>query len=298
MRGYFFHKSIRRSLIQFLDLFRSIYIARYDSNGYAKKIIRVPISFGPKEKAFYWLQSGGKKTNETLPLMSANITAIDFDATRMTNREQAIVIERDLTNKTLKMFKNAIPYNIGINLNLWALHMVDIDQILEQILPFFAPHNFIRINFPELSARMDIKVILNNATPDITEEMAEEDWRVIKWILSFTLQTYVLRPIIISTSDSSSEESYDDYEETPPSGSGSLPGLGFDMGSGGVVFISSGMIDKLLVRLFTNDKAWEDRGTETVIVSGAEMLASEAMLFEGLGYDEDAKILFDYEVFE
>jgi len=299
MRGYFFHRAIRRSLVQFLDLFRTIYIARYNNDGYATKIIRVPLSFGPKEKSFMWQKSEGKKTDEILPLMAANVTSIDFDSSRMANREQNIVISRDLSAKSLKMFKNAIPYNIGMNLNIWTLHIVDVDQILEQILPFFAPHNFIRVVFPELEATMDIKVILNNATPDLSEDMAEEDWRVIKWTIAFTMQTYVMRPLIISTTTGiSSSGSFDDYEEIPPSASGSLPGLGFNMGSGGVSIMSSGIVDKILTRFFMNDVAWEERGTETVFTSGADTPAAVSLMLEGLGYDEDAHIMYQYERYD
>lgn len=282
-----------------MDLFRSIYIARYNNEGYATKIIRVPLSFGPKEKAFWWKQAAGRKTDEILPLMSANLTAIDFDVNRMVNREQGIVISRDLPNKTLKMFKNAMPYNIGFNLNIWALHIVDVDQILEQILPFFAPHNFIRVYFPELDARMDVKVILNNCTPDQTEDMAEEDWRVIKWTISFTLQTYVMRPLIINTTDSlPTTGSYDEYEELPPSASGTLPGLGFNMGSGGVVVLSSGMVEKIITRYFTTVDGWEERNTETVFTSGADTTATMSTMLEGLGYDESAQIMYDYSTWE
>jgi len=299
MRGYFFHKSLRRSLVQLLDLFRTIYIARYNNEGYATKIIRVPLSFGPKEKAFYWQKSSGKKTDEILPIMAANVTSIDFDSARMANREQSIVISRDLTAKSLKMFKNAMPYNVGINLNIWALHIVDIDQILEQILPFFAPHNFIRVYFPELDARMDVKVILNNCTPDLTEDMAEEDWRAVKWTIAFTMQTYMMRPLIISTSSGSVESSgsYDEYQEIPPSASGSLPGLGFEMGSGGVTVLSSGIVEKIITRFFDSDLGWEDRGTETVFTSGANTSSIESMFMEGLGFDESAAVMYAYDVF-
>lgn len=299
MRGYFFHKSLRRSLIMLLDLFRTIYVARYDNAGFATKIIRVPLSFGPKEKAFYWQKSQGKKTDEILPIMAANVTSIDFDSARMANREQNIVISRDLSAKSLKMFKNAMPYNVGLNLNIWALHIVDIDQILEQILPFFAPHNFIRVYFPELDARMDVKVILNNCTPDLTEDMAEEDWRVVKWTIAFTMQTYMMRPLIINTTTGSlpGSGSYDDYEEIPPSASGSLPGLGFNMGSGGVTVMSGGIVEKILTRFFTTESTWEDRGTETVFTSGADSPAAESIMMEGLGYDDTAEIMYNYEVF-
>lgn len=257
------------------------------------------MSFGPKEKSFMWQKSEGKKTDEILPLMAANVTSIDFDSSRMANREQNIVISRDLSAKSLKMFKNAIPYNIGMNLNIWTLHIVDVDQILEQILPFFAPHNFIRVVFPELEATMDIKVILNNATPDLSEDMAEEDWRVIKWTIAFTMQTYVMRPLIISTTTGiSSSGSFDDYEEIPPSASGSLPGLGFNMGSGGVSIMSSGIVDKILTRFFMNDVAWEERGTETVFTSGADTPAAVSLMLEGLGYDEDAHIMYQYERYD
>jgi len=72
--------------------------------------------------------------------------------------------------------------------------MSDIDQIMEQILPFFAPHIFIRLAIPELNVEFDVKVIFQSCTPEVSLEMPDEDYRVINYTIDFVAQAWLFKP--------------------------------------------------------------------------------------------------------
>lgn len=256
---YYYYRIIRKTIIQFLNMFSNIEIGRFDNDGYLQKKIVVPIKFGSKEKAYYWVKEN-RRVDEVLPLISVNHTGIDFDAARMTAKYETITSSVDTDNHVLTYFSNPIPYNVGLNVNIWTLHHIDADQILEQILPNFIPHRFIQITVPELDATFDNKVIFNSAVPDISEDMAEEDWRIIKWTLSFTIQTYFFNPLVTT-------------------GGGNNP------------------IEKIIINYYTNLKQFESIDTTSVFTSAAPE-GGVTQYWEFAGYDEDAKILLNYEKFE
>jgi len=52
MRGHFYLAALRRSIIQVLNLFNDIQIAKYTSEGVVIKYVEVPIKYAPKAK-FY-----------------------------------------------------------------------------------------------------------------------------------------------------------------------------------------------------------------------------------------------------
>jgi hypothetical protein len=191
MEQYYFYKCIRRTIIQFLDMFNDINIERYHADGTVYGRHKVPVRFGPKSKAYLWIRESGR-SEEMLPFISIYVTGIDFDTTRLTNKFQEIAVSDTLTTGTFA--KNAMPWNIGFTVNVWTLHMVDVDQIFEQILPYFGPHAFIRIVIPEMNIGFDAKVICNGCSPVMTDDVGEEEARVIKWDITFTVQTYIFKP--------------------------------------------------------------------------------------------------------
>ena len=132
---------MRKTIIQFLDCFNDINIERYDATGAVLGKYRVPIRYGPKSKAYLWVRDNSRN-EEMLPMISVTMTGIDFDPLRLTNRHQDIRINDTSRDDVAYLAKNALPYNIGFTLNMWVLHMVDVDQIYEQILPYFSPHSF------------------------------------------------------------------------------------------------------------------------------------------------------------
>ena len=194
MKDYFFFNVFRKTLIQFLDAFNDIKIARYTPDGRAiEKYVEVPIKLSVKEKVWYWLNQ--RKDDEMLPMITAWISSIDWAAERQVNDKFEICKGVNTETGEAQTFLHPIPYNLTVTMNIWTLHMVDIDQIMEQILPFFAPHIYIRVHLEELGIDFDVKVLFRSATPELSHEMSDEDYRVINYTLDFELQTWFFKPV-------------------------------------------------------------------------------------------------------
>lgn len=282
MGEYFFHKSIRKTIIQFLDIFNDINIERYDVDGNIKGRYLVPIRYGPKAKAYLFVRDHNRE-EEMLPMMSVYISGIDFDPNRLTNKYQDILTS-DTSTLTGTFAKNAIPYNISFTLSIWSLHMVDIDQIYEQILPYFAPHAFIRVRIPEVNIIFDVKVILNGCSPVMTDDVGESDARVIKWDTTFTVQTWLFKPSIQKPLIGSI------------GGTGGTGGYSWTSGIGTSGFGSDGTSGKIVNRYYMDKTTFDDRDSPEREIFDDER-PSEVYAFRPLGIDEDAKTLLDYEIF-
>ena len=288
METYFFYKTIRKTIIQFLSMFNDINIERYDINGVVKGRYRVPIRYGPKSKAFLWVKDSARD-EEMLPMISVYLSGIDFDPTRLTNKYQEILVGN--TNNEIGTYaKNAIPYNIGFTLNIWALHMVDIDQIFEQMLPFFAPHAFFRVRLSDLDISFDVKVVLNGCSSIMTDDVGEEEARVIKWDTTFTAQTWLFRPVI----------------HRPLIGEiggiGNIGGIGSvgtagytrTSGAGTTGFGDSGTSGKIVNRYYMDLDNFGDRDNPEREIFSDDRI-SEVLAFRPVGYDEETKLILDYE---
>jgi hypothetical protein len=327
---YYFYKSIRRTIIQFLDMFNNIRIERYDTSGNVKGQYLVPIRYGPKSKAYLWVKDQGRD-EEMLPMMSVYLTGIDFDPIRLTNKFQDIRVSD--SSDTGLFAKNAMPFNIGFTLNIWALHMVDIDQIYEQILPYFSPHAFIRVKIPELNIAFDIKVVLTGCSPLMTDDVGEEEARVIKWDTTFTVQTWLFKPslenipligsingvlgatawstgtlypvgFLILGSDGSiyrcSTEHTSSAATYPITGASwetywtLVEGYAWTSGAGTSGFSSSGTSGKIVNRYYTDLDTFEDRDNPIKEIYVDER-PLETIAFRPVGVDDDARIILDYE---
>jgi hypothetical protein len=194
MRGYFYYQTIRKTIIQFLDMFSRIDIARYNSAGSVIKYVNVPLKFGPKSKVYTWIVEQSRR-DIVLPIMSVSMQSLEFASDRMGQAKDDIKVSTDIGTKVVNTYLTPIPYNIQFNLHIWSLYMSDIDQIYEQILPYFSPHAFVRINIPELDTTFDIKVVLQDSSPEIDDEWEDDGIRNIRWLSTFQVQTYVFKPI-------------------------------------------------------------------------------------------------------
>ena len=193
MKTYYYYQALRKTIVQFLDVFNDIKIKRYDENGTFLRYINVPIKFAPKERAYYYIFE--KHQDEMLPMMSVTMNSVTFAQERMGNRYHSITKATSADAGTVSRFLNPVPYNLGFTVYAWTKYMTDIDQILEQILPYFAPHIFVRVHIPELNFYFDTKVVFNGANPDIQTDMSEEERRVIRYSMDFTVQAYLFSPL-------------------------------------------------------------------------------------------------------
>lgn len=192
-RNYYYYKALRKTIIQFLDIFNDVKIKRYDANGNFVKYVDVPMKLAPKERMYYFRQE--YKEEITLPMMSAMFNSIDFDSSRMGSGYHSLTKNVSAAAGTIKRFLNPVPFNIGFTVNIWSLYVSDIDQILEQILPYFTPHIFMRVHIPEVDFKFDVKVVFQSASPDYTSEYADEDRRILRFNLDFAIQAYLFRPV-------------------------------------------------------------------------------------------------------
>ena len=194
MKTYYYYQGLRKTIVQFLDIFNDINVIRYNSDGTTfRKYIKVPLKFWGKEKTWHWIHQ--RKDDEMLPMMSTGMTGIEFAQDRMANKLHNIVTSTTPVDSNLQSFLNPVPYNLNFTLNIWTLHMSDADQIIEQILPYFAPHVMMRIYIPELDGTFEAKVVFQSCSPDITTDMPDEERRVIMWNMDFLVQTYLFKPV-------------------------------------------------------------------------------------------------------
>lgn len=194
MKQYFYYKALRKTIIQFLDLFNDLRVARYNKEtGKIIKMVNVPLKFAPKQKVWYWIKE--RKSDELLPIMAVQMNTVDFVPERTTNKHHKLTKTTSISGGAVTRYLNPVPYNITFQLNIWSLYMVDIDMILEQILPFFAPDITMRVRIPELDTNFEVKVVFQTAAQDITFEYADEDRRIIKWNLDFMAHAYLFQPI-------------------------------------------------------------------------------------------------------
>ena len=185
----YYNESIRKLVTAFGALFNSIYIIRKDENQQITEKIRVPLMYGPKEKFIYRLKNESQISDEThvqttLPLMGFDMTSIMYDVNRKINR---------LTRKVQqgRSSYSEVPYNISFGLYVFTRNIDDNLQIVEQILPYFAPEFMISINIDELYPSVDIPIILNSVAMNEDYEGSFDVRRSVTSMFDFTVKGYV-----------------------------------------------------------------------------------------------------------
>jgi hypothetical protein len=187
----FYHKTIRKMVVLFGSLFNDINVRRFDANGDEIKRFKVPVSYAPKEKTLARVESGGIRGRQTaipLPVMSFEMTGLNFDPERKVSNASKIVAPSSSTSK--RNFYSPTPYLFDFSLYVYANNQEDATQILEQILPYFRPHFTVSIqeleDVPEL--KRDIPIRLDSISSEDSYDGDFESRRAIVYTLNFTLE--------------------------------------------------------------------------------------------------------------
>lgn len=201
----FYHGTIRNTIIAFGRLFSNIVFERMN-NGVVEQTIRVPIAYSQKEK---WVQSieqnpdGERGIYTTLPRLAFEITGYSYDSARKLPRMGQVSCisatsgysgvsgysgySGDLNNDIRKQVFTPVPWNIDLGLYFATKTQEDGLQILEQILPTFAPEYTIAIrSIPSLNIIQDVPFILNSVNVQDDYEGDLETRRFVIHSLSFT----------------------------------------------------------------------------------------------------------------
>ena len=197
----FYHNTIRRYVILFGTLFNDIHINREDTSNGVTRTIKVPISYGPKEKMLARLDADPSLNRPAivLPRMSFELTDLNYGPTRKLNTVGKIVGIN--TNDQTKYQYTPVPYDFNFILSIAVKNADDGTRILEQILPFFTPSWNSTVDLiPELGIKLDIPIVLNAVSSEDSYEGNFEERRSIVWTLSFTMKGYIFGPTRPSSS--------------------------------------------------------------------------------------------------
>jgi len=186
----FYHGVIRKTVVAFGRLFSSIYIDRRQGNsvtGTAVQRLHIPIAYAPKEKWLVRLEQDPNLENNTytsLPRMSFEITGYNYDSQRKVGKMQKLVCQQQ--GQAESVF-SPVPYNLDFSLYVLTKTQEDALQIIEQILPTFAPEYTIAINaIPDMNVVQDIPITLNSIQVSDEYDGDFQTRRFVTHTLTFT----------------------------------------------------------------------------------------------------------------
>ena len=197
---YYYHEILRRTVIAFGTLFNEIHVRHTGKNGENLSEVKVPVSYGPRQKFLARIQQQpelNKATTLSLPRMSFEKTNIQYDPTRKSGITQTFKAS-DGTN--MKKVFMPVPYNIGFELNAMVKLNDDGLQIIEQILPFFQPAFTLTVDLVDsIGEKRDIPMVLDGISFQDDYEGDYATRRALTYTLNFTVKTYLFGPIAEST---------------------------------------------------------------------------------------------------
>ena len=198
MFGHFYNESLRKLTVGFGTLFDEVYVVRSNSDGTQNNKLQVPITYASKEKFIRRLneQSGISDTTKveiTLPRMSFELGSIDYDPTRHLNKTNSRVKRVNGANP-YRSFQE-VPYNVSFSLYLYSRSMDDNLQMIEQIIPYFAPEFIVTLKLNNIEQNLDVPIVLTNVAVQEQYEGNFLDRRIIASSLNFVCKTRLYSPI-------------------------------------------------------------------------------------------------------
>lgn len=203
---YFFNDSIAIYTIAFASLFDNFKIQRVDKKTDPYTIREIPVPITYSNKSHWYLKKYKKLPDEKnistiLPLITFNLEGMESDVERQTNKFEILKFTdssgEPLSANVRNWIQTAVPHTFDFSVNIWTKYQTEMNQILEQILPFYPTDSRdLHIKeIPMLGIYRSTKVTLDSNSQDITVEYDENEDRIIKCELLFSLDGYLYPPI-------------------------------------------------------------------------------------------------------
>lgn len=201
----FYHDTLRKYVILFGTLFNDIWINRPDNAGNVKQSLKVPLSYGPREK--FLARIDGIDSNRdpqenpfsiVLPRMGFEITGFNYAPERKLPTRNNFVTTVTDDNTKKKHVYNPVPYDINFSLSIFVKNTTDGTRIIEQILPFFTPEWTSTIQLVDdapIDIKLDIPLVLTSVSQDDVYEGSFEERRALIWQLDFTMKGVFFGPV-------------------------------------------------------------------------------------------------------
>ena len=186
---HFYNQTLKKTVAVFGTLFNNIKIVRQGTGE-----TRVPIAYGPRKKFLARIESDtAGATNKSvaikLPRMSFEISDISFDTESKLNKFNKRVLPISGDDTKSNVVNQSVPYNVGMQLNIYAKNQDDALQIFEQILPTFAPEYTVAIKDMEGPGTVtDVPVVLSGTSIQDDYEGDFQTRRTIVYTLDFNMK--------------------------------------------------------------------------------------------------------------
>jgi hypothetical protein len=197
------HNTIRKYIILFGTLFDNVFINRENSTGAVVQTLRIPLSYGPKDKylARVNMDVGSNSTalNQpiatVLPRMAFELTTMAYAPDRKLNTINKIHKKSSTDNNQLQYQYAPVPYDFTFQLYVMVKNAEDGTKIIEQILPYFTPEWTATVNLMEdINGTYDIPIIFNDISTEDTYEGEFTQRRALIHTLTFTVKGFLFGP--------------------------------------------------------------------------------------------------------
>lgn len=207
---YFNYTITRNAITAFMDFFAKFNIEKYETISNSaisgdtifvrRKIIPVPIQFSSREKFVEIVRSSASRRAMDpsirdknpvemmwiLPRISCNLLGVTYDASRRLQKTQQ-VLGKD-PNYSLNTTYTPAPYNLELEISTISRHIDDNLQLMEQILPYFAPTLNFTLNLHDGNPAESVPITLNSVSVDIPTDLPEFEERVFTNVYTFTMK--------------------------------------------------------------------------------------------------------------
>ena len=201
MFTHFYHGTLEKVSKAFGNLFNRIFVVKFDQNGIELERNLVPINYANRHSYIARLEAqpdleDGIYVESKFPRMAYELIGIQYDPSRKLNtihRSASTINDDGTRNFTYQ----SVAYNIDFSLTIIAKHMIDANQILEQILPYFTPTYTIKINsVPDMDFEENVPIELHTVSPSDNYQMElEVQQRQIRYDLGFTARGFFHGPV-------------------------------------------------------------------------------------------------------
>jgi len=182
----------RRYILAFCDLFTDLYVIRYsgEHEGEEWKYEKVPVMFPFQEKWFaYQKNKWGARADmnenhlfeisKTLPIMSIGEFKLSRHLDKQHNKQEMMLTPDD------DLIATPVAYRLDTTVGIYTNLLDDNYQLVEQILPYFAPSYNINVNIPGISENESIPVYMDGVSETYPVEMDDTTKRLVITELSF-----------------------------------------------------------------------------------------------------------------
>ena len=194
--------AIRNVSVVFGSVFSNIHVRKYRKDGSIdpSAATLVPIAYSAKEAYALWMDEtmrmpdASSEINVKLPRMSFEMTGLAMSPDRGMNVNLPVHGRRVSPSGRVVKSRSPIAYSFEFTLSVWTKTMDDSIQILDQILPMFAPEVSVKMKESfGINLVNDVKIVLSSVSKGDTYQTPLEA-RIINWDLSFTVFANILPP--------------------------------------------------------------------------------------------------------